>query len=628
MITRFNKYERLLEDTSWLDNPLVNTVKDTASSIFDIATNPSQEKDIEIDPEFVKMYQETPIGELSAKVYSKLMGLSEIDETKSIIFEGNLSENNSMMEIAHNYYIDNIGEILQSIDTASVKYISRGIEQSTLDEFNKTPITIGTIVSNSIKNWFNSEVPNRNLTEALSVAKIEVKEKYQSVSESIDYYDINEGKFTEAFKGITSFLGKLFNNSRFSKTAGGFNKYTNNMSGTRSSFGGTTTSNKSGTLGSNVLKQPFGSNNSYRGAYKDPNASSLLSKFFSKTGDLISKGAKNIKQWLLTKRQKSPNSGLNESVKKGRLSGMIKSGFGSLWKITKTTAKWGTPIYGIWWLSNSWRSADENTAKEPTREFFTFFEKDMSNRGYMPFSFYDYAGMKFSEIVNERSDNWTEIFKGWCQILERFGVLSSSDSKVCLEQLNTPTFQKYMAEHSNISNELINELQNKWKSNVELPSLGLYSVGILSSFSFLMAKFENELYSGKVPIINTEDSAYGKTIQPGVLQVGDSNEDVAKLQASLQVLGLYDGEINGVYDEKIKAIVTTLQTEAKTTNPRIEINGKVDSETALYLTQRLNLLDLSSVTGSVMGEVKPRELEYKKETQDSIQRMKAVLANR
>ena len=186
-----------------------------------------------------------------------------------------------------------------------------------------------------------------------------------------------------------------------------------------------------------------------------------------------------------------------------------------------------------------------------------------------------------------------------------------------------------MKEHSNVSTDLLEKLQDEWKRNIELPSLGLYTVGVMTSFTSLMSKFENELYNGNVPLLNTDVGKKDIISTNGFMRVGDEGEDVAEIQTSLKMLGIYKGNVNGIYDEETKKAVEIIQGNAKLSISDIQINGKVDPETFEYITKQLDLLANSGkIEGGVKGAVAPRELEFRKEAQDSIDRMKAVLADR
>ena len=113
------------------------------------------------------------------------------------------------------------------------------------------------------------------------------------------------------------------------------------------------------------------------------------------------------------------------------------------------------------------------------------------------------------------------------------------------------------------------------------------------------------------------------------MSVGDEGEDVAEIQTSLKMLGIYKGNVNGIYDEETKKAVEIIQGNAKLSISDMQINGKVDPETFEYITKQLDLLANSDkIEGGVKGAVAPRELEFRKEAQDSIDRMKAVLADR
>jgi hypothetical protein len=661
MIKKFNEYEKLLEsnsisEASWLDSPLKSVLKvgiptalagaavntATKGGVLPNVPNPVQmyknittgkgimdnPEDKNVDPEFIKLYETTPIGSLPANVYLRLTGLREIDDSDTrIVMESHLSEESTMMEIANNYYIVNIAELLSSIDKLGVEYISKGINKESADELNKTPITVGTILSNSLKNWYNSGVPQEGLVNSLNVTTINPssKEKYKPLEESIEYDNL----LNENIRQTVSLLSKIQRaGQRNPNLKGVVDDVLNFINrGAR----GITTPNKSGALlNSNLMSRLFGSGKSFTTANNVTTPglkSSILANFFKKTGEILSKSASSIKKWLTYRRSNSQSFSLLEKLKKIDFT-KISKGVGFL---IKKPLKWGAYGYAGYWIANWWAEQDAQTGKEPTREFFTYFEEDMAMRNYTPFNFYVYASKVFQTIIEDRGEDWTEILKGWCQSLNKYGILDSDDLKTCLNQINNPTFKVYMQEHSNISSDVINKLQSEWKGKIELPSLGLYTVGIMSSYTNLMSKFEKEFYGGKIESIVTNKKGEGVDIiaTKGFMDVGDEGKDVAEIQASLKMLGIYKGNINGIYDESLKDAVTTLQKNGKPSQPDIDITGKVDPKTIEYLNKQLDLLSTpEKVEGGVKGQVTPRELEYRKEAQDQIERMKAVLAAR
>lgn len=670
MIKRFNEYEKLLENKlheGWLDSPLksfmpgVKTILGTTAlgagvsaavkgGIIPEVPNPvdmynnlksgknilATENSEGVDPEFVKLYESTPVGSLPANVYLRLSGLRELDDNKTrIVLEGNLSEENSMLELANNYYIVNIGEIISSIDGLAVKYISRGVDKTSMDQLNITPVTVGTILSNSFKNWFNSGVPSESLAKALSEAKIDAtpQQPYKPISESFDYEEltesINENATANALKAGRN-LRLLNRMKQIAATNPGYKSYVDDfLNFLNKSAKNISTSTKSGTIPKTSLMDKF--MKPQKDAYSIPDASGgakqpgLLSKLFSKTGEIVTKSFSSIKNWFTKKKLDSPSGDTLDKTKKS-LFGLIKNGVGFM---IKKPLKWGAMGFAGYWIADWWGKKDAQSGKEPTRELFTFFEEDMAARNYTPFNFYVYASKAFVKVVEDKGENWAEILKGWCQSLNKYGILSSNDFNNCLKQINSPIFETYMKEHSNISTDLLATLQNEWKKNIELPSLGLYTVGVMSSFTSLMSKFENELYNGNVPLLNTDIGKKDIIATKGFMSVGDEGEDVAEIQTSLKMLGIYKGNVNGIYDEETKKSVEILQGNAKLSISDMQINGKVDPKTFEYITKQIDLLANSDkIEGGVKGAVTPRELEFRKEAQDSIERMKAVLADR
>ena len=46
---------------------------------------------------------------------------------------------------------------------------------------------------------------------------------------------------------------------------------------------------------------------------------------------------------------------------------------------------------------------------------------------------------------------------------------------------------------------------------------------------------------------------------PGIMRIGDENSDVKKLQQALNILGYYDGKIDGIYGDGTTKAVTQYQ---------------------------------------------------------------------
>lgn len=80
--------------------------------------------------------------------------------------------------------------------------------------------------------------------------------------------------------------------------------------------------------------------------------------------------------------------------------------------------------------------------------------------------------------------------------------------------------------------------------------------------------------SGSVPNASSSSSSSSATAKqrikalgaaPGIMRIGDENSDVKKLQQALQILGYYDGKIDGVYGKGTTAAVTAYQKAHKLT---------------------------------------------------------------
>ena len=64
-----------------------------------------------------------------------------------------------MLEVSNNYYIKNIIDIINDIGKLDIKFATQGLDKNVYNELVKNPITIGTILTNALKSWYNSGQP-------------------------------------------------------------------------------------------------------------------------------------------------------------------------------------------------------------------------------------------------------------------------------------------------------------------------------------------------------------------------------------------------------------------------------------------------------------------------------------
>lgn len=693
MITKFNLYEhKINEDNtlpSWVDEKIVKP----AGGLFDqygkpLLSIPGTEKN-EIDENLKKLYN-TPIANIPVYAYAQLMDIMDEDRVDDIKLEPPLNKDSAMLDVAINYYINNIVNIIQSADKVDVMFNPDGINKEVSDALNMSPVTIGTIIRNSLIDWYLSKDPENKIVESLNKAVLEVREEDTKVSESFD--SINEGKYSASFEGIerlskwaSKFLkgsGELKGSSNTAKEvstiakeiksasstddalkqidelSGNFSKKLDDAPAEVKNAINQRTSNlqqqakdiptpktpetpetpkiKTETTNIESGKPKIPDSNASGDSGKKDEAKGFFEKMKEarnkakdKNKNLPPKDPKKIK--LFEKLRKALTSTFKGIVKFFTLGGFLLK----VPKYAWTIVKYGGIAYGVYWVAKWFEKQDSESALEPTRELLSIFEKDLAHRKYEPFIFFDDLGERFKK--SSEAGDIREQFKAWCESLFAFEILSDSDYKKCIDQIESDSFQFYMEATSTASANFINKLQGEWASVKELPSIGLLTMGLASAYSSVFHKFENEFYKGKIPLtadaknldkpigITTRVDAEGK--ERKFLQIGDEGEDVKLLQSSLSRLNLYSGEIDGKYDEDLAKVITLIQTNAKPTNTEIEINGKADLPVLNYLAKQIGFLS-GLVAGSIEGTVTKEEYEKRQQTQGYIQQMQAALANR
>jgi peptidoglycan hydrolase-like protein with peptidoglycan-binding domain len=690
MITRFNRYEnKLNEETtpSWFEEKIVKPTGEFLNNYGKpLLSIPSSADDKEIDESLKKLYN-TPIANMPVYVYAQLMDIMDEDQANALVLKSPLTKDSSMIEVANTYYILSIANILDSVNKVNVDFNSQGLDQETINILKSNPITIGTIIKNSLVNWYISKEPTQKLVESLSSAVIQPKETSGTVTETLEI--INESK------GDLRWLKGFFKGG---EEIGSVVKSTDDLA-RLSTFSKPTSTNSMKTI-SVEYKAASSTDDALKTIQqKTDDASELLNKASQETQEAVGQATTNLKQKADSIQTPKPDVAPDPKVttkttninattdvstdtskkdeiksfwerfqeamknrknkpKKDKLDVGDKSRF-SLKKFWKNTwkgvvdvftlggfllkipaAAWGIAkyagyAYGIYWIAKWFEKSDSDSAKKPAREVMSVFEKVLATQKYEPFATFDEMGERFKESL--ASQEITDKIKAWCTSLNNAKIMSDSDFQKCIDQLESEAFPYYIKASSTASQEFVTSMEQQWENNDELPSLGLITMGLASAYSSVFNKFEDEFYKGEIPLTADQknlDKPVGLTSRKDIsgqerkyMQMGDTGEDIKLLQMSLKKLGIYTGEADGQYDEEMAKIITAIQTNAKPTDTQIEINGKADLPTLNYIAKQITFLS-GVVKSSIEGTVSPEEYQKRQQTQGYIQRMQSALADR
>jgi hypothetical protein len=692
MITRYNKFEnKLNEDNtpSWFEEKIVKPSDRLYNEYGKKITNPFG--DDEITSDLKKLYN-TPIANIPVYVYAQLMGILNKDRVNLLQLQSPITKESSMIELAFRYYIIGITQILDSINKVNVDFNATGIDEETANALKSNPITIGTIIRNSLISWLSSKKPVDELVSSLNTAVI--KPKSETVTETYIY--INESRM-DAF---TKWISKLFkggeelsNIAKASDDVARASQYSKlNVSDPTKRI---SMSFKPAETQEEALKRMAQSSDEYikniNNAPKDiqdavsqrtlnlkkeasgidlknVDPKSIPSPTGAKVPDVEAKTISDLSSNYPVDRNKTEETKslfekLKEKLKnraknkdldltqKPKRTSLIKKLTNSIKAIVKfftvggfllkipiaawSIVKYGGIAYGIYWIAKYFEKNDNDSAKEPTRELLSVFEKDMATKKYEPFVTYDNAGMRFKEALG--SENVRDLISSWCISLNESDILSDSDYKKCIEQIESEAFDYYMVANSTVSKNFVNGMEQEWEKNYDLPSLGLMTMGLISAYSSVFHKFENEFYKGNIPLtadtknLDRPVGIIGRKDISGqerkYMQIGDEGEDVKLLQQSLNKLGIYSGDIDGKYDEELAKIIAAMQTNAKPTDTQIEVNGKADLAALNYIAKQIEFLS-GAVIGSLEGTFTPEKSEKREQTQRYIQQMQTALASR
>ena len=173
MITSFNKYENKVNEESlpsWVDEKILKPTGEIFKEVVKpLLSIPGTEGDKELDENVKKLFN-TPIANIPVYIYAQLMDILDDDRIDELKLETPLTKDSSMLDVASNYYVFNIANILDSVNKVEASFSSEGIDQETAKILNATPITVGTIIRNSIINWYASNEVSTKLIESLNKA--------------------------------------------------------------------------------------------------------------------------------------------------------------------------------------------------------------------------------------------------------------------------------------------------------------------------------------------------------------------------------------------------------------------------------------------------------------------------
>ena len=693
MITRFNKYEQKLNEESafpdWVEQKLFKSGKKFFAEQDPTGAYETLMGQDKLDATITKLYN-SPLKDMRLRHYVQLTGLMKEEELNTLQLEEPLTVDSTMLEIANNYYIKNIIEIINEIVSFDVKFATQGLDKTIIDELQKNPITIGTIITNSLINWYDSGEPTNSLVASLSKKVLEPE--YAKANES---YEINErfGELKGLFKGffkksgenIKGFIqgekgiakGASVLDDEVDSVAKGLQKVeqsasksstqeiTNTSRNTPEFLQGkneilsqgenaaqqgkiidvnfqTGQVNKSGKGRTTPSVEPTIANNTKTDALNSQNTSSV-----KETDDLVNQ------RKFLEEQEKIANKKIKADDKRAKLDRAHAEKLEKrrmrearaaerrkiLWDLvkgpTKFILKWGALGLGLMWVYEWFTKNDEKSGKTPTKEVLSVFELEMANDNYQPFATFSNSAKVVEQ--NSVSGQPNEICQGFVEALQSTNIMSGSDAEKCFEQIKSPGFDAYIQSLSEVSATMIQNLENRWNNSFELPTPGLKAIGLISAYAAIFNRFENELYGGKIPLTADEknlDKPVGmikrfdeKGEQRQYMQIGDTGNDVKQLQMSLKKIHLYDGEVDGVYDEELAKLIAGIQTNAASTTDKVQINGRADIPTLAYLAKQIELL--SMVTPSLLTtQVNPEEIQRRGEVQGYIQQMQSALETR
>lgn len=629
MITRFDKYENNINEESlppWVDEKILKPAGEIYKEIVKpLLSIPGNEGDKELDENVKKLFN-TPIANIPVYIYAQLMDILDEDRIDELKLEEPLTKDSSMLDVASNYYVFNIANILDSVNKVEASFSSEGIDQETAKILNATPITVGTIIRNSIVNWYASNDVSKKLIESLNTAVIESKDQTTKVTETYEY--INESK-SEA---LTKWISKLFKGGEeaksiaqsakeasilskskgklefdphtlhlnFSKPASSTEEVLTNMSKGSDDFAKNidnvssevkqavnqkTSQIKSESQAANVKTDIPATDPLHKtkvtdlksGEPKLPTDRNLPGNN-SKTNetksfwDRFTENLKNKKPKTDKPDKKSFWQRFKELLKNRKPPKKDKNTlFGLAGLIVKipgmawTTAKLAALGYGIYWAAKWFEKKDNDSALKPLRELMSTLEDDLSIKGFEPFVTFDQMGEEYKKVL-ETQDIRVHL-KSWITSLNKSRIMSDSDYQKCISQIDSEVFElHYLKSCSSVSNNFVNEIQKQWENHDELPSIGLATMGLASAYSSILHKFEAEFYKGNIPL--TADTQHlDRPVNMATRLDGTGQE-----RKYMQI---------GDEGEDVKLLQSSLSKIGVYTG---EVNGKYDEELAKIIT--------------------------------------------
>lgn len=643
MITKFNQYQKLLEDEmiqpmsagsggSWIEKESLN--KGAISGYFarkakakaDSTVTTPEVKDektvVDVKTEeqiqnYSQLLTDTPILNMSAKAYASLNGLTQDGKELDLELDGDLTEESAMIDIAYKYYIKNITDIIMDVQDAPTNYMVEEVSQDVLVKLNNNPITIGTLIGGALTEWFASKQPINNLNSSLESAYISPKEGLRE-SFGIEMYPLNENS-GRSVKFITNLVNKY---QKLEKGSGVTSSLTKGKFG--SAFSGyTPVSRKSGMN----LSSTLGSGSA---TMSNPSVTRAINTKIPKSLDdvkdvanKLSAGGKAPKAGFLKAAEnaiKNRTSNINSKILSAK--SLFKSNVIS--KTIGLVSLFYLPSFVMNKVLGEWMRFFDSpkTGEENAIDFLMAFEEDMVSRGYSPFKTYNKIYKDYQFNIDKYGNNFKEIVVGWCESLYNAKIIDNQIFDICQRQIKSDVFEIYLKESSYISKELSSYLENKWQNNITFPTPTLTTFSTIVLFISLLERFEDQFYEGKIPIQLPKELSDIKRFdkdgnERNYLTIGDSGQDVVILQDMLKMLGLYRGESDGVYDEEISNLIEDVKQRAKVSNPDVIVDGNADNEALEYIEKFL-ILKSEKVQGNIGGRISSQKQELRSQVAKSL----------
>jgi hypothetical protein len=571
MITRFNKYEQKLNEESvfpdWVEQRLVKPVSKLFGEYSPSDAYKAALGEDELSAGLKQMYN-TPIANLRIGIYAQLMEILKEDELSTLKLEEPLTVDSTMIEVTNNYYIKNIIEILNEISSMSADFEINKLDESVLNDLKSNPITIGTIITNSLKGWYESEQPINSLVNSLNNKVIEPNPS--GTNESLEYGELNErynfGRASEIVKSGKSLFKGIF--TKTGETLRGVAKDEKGIASAVSHVDDEVKSVASGVEKINVNASQF-SKIDTEAMRKIPGFENVTTSIKFKGEEAINSGKIDLSTPIKENPRKVENLKVGEvkigEGKKGKANDSIdankKSKWDEFWENHKKKKE------------ESKRKSEELKSLKDQKRYLKEQEKlrkleeqrirqqDRTNKLLSWVSAY-FKGKMFTAAIKwgaigygiywlsqwfDKSNKETanepitkvltalelEMFEDKFEPFLTFHNVykiqqekaSSGDPhdffKVCVESLESNRImssddaKKCLDQIASPTfnnylmamaspQQMLQSIQTKWESSFQLPTPGLYTFGTISAYAAMLSSFENFFFSGNVPI--TADS--------------------------------------------------------------------------------------------------------------------------